>query len=54
MEAGTRNKEAESALEGLLVAQTLVDLHQPTTVVRMMNLTWPETQSQEGNRNCKM
>ena len=39
MEAGTRNKEAESALEGLLVARTLVDLHQPTTVVRMMNLS---------------
>ena len=54
MEAGTRNKEAESALEGLLVARTLVDLHQPTTVMRMMNLTWPETQSKEGNRNCKM
>ena len=54
MEAGARNKEAESALEGLWVARTPVDLHQPTTVVRMMNLTWPETQSQEGNRNCKM
>ena len=43
MEAGTRNKEAESALEGLLVARTLVDLHQPTTVVRMMNLSGPLT-----------
>ena len=48
MEAGTRNKEAESALEGLLVARTLVDLHQPTTVVRMMNLTGQKRKVKKG------
>ena len=54
MEAGTRNKEAESALEGLLVVRTLVDLHQPTHSHENDESNWPETQSQEGNRNCKM
>ena len=48
MEAGTRNKEAESALEGLLVARTLVDLHQPTTVMRMMNLTGQKRKVKKG------
>ena len=48
MEAGTRNKEAESALEGLLVARTLVDLHQPTTVMRMMNLTGQKHKVKKG------
>ena len=48
MEAGTINKETESALEGLLVARTLVDLHQPTTVMRMMNLTGQKRKVKKG------
>ena len=53
MEAVTRSKEATNALQGLLVGRTLVDLHQSTAVVRVMNLTGQRRKVKKGTEIAK-
>ena len=51
----TAGTPCTSALQGVLVGRTLVDLYQPTAVVRLMNLTGQRCKVRKGTEiaNCE-